>query len=73
MLENPIEHSEIIESGGEPENVSNASEKVVDEAPVPHQEPAVSAQNSTKPSSTQDELVGRAIGMIRSALESGSS
>jgi hypothetical protein len=73
QLENPIEHSPTTEPGGDPENVSNASEKVVDEAPVPHREPAVSAQNSTNPSSTQDELVGRAIGMIRSALESGSA
>jgi hypothetical protein len=28
-------------------------------------------RNSTKPSSNRDELAGRAIGMIRSALEKG--
>jgi hypothetical protein len=67
----PVGHSPLTESGGDPENGSNASEQVADEVPVPHREPTVSAQNSTKSSSTQDELVGRAIGMIRSALEKG--
>jgi hypothetical protein len=51
---------------------SNASETVADEVPVPHPEPIVGAPNATKSSSTQEELVGRAIGMIRSALEKGS-
>jgi hypothetical protein len=69
--ENPIEHSPTTTSDGDPETASNPSEKVADEVPVPEREHTVSAQNSTKSSSTQDELVGRAIGMIRSALESG--
>jgi hypothetical protein len=69
---NPIDHSPSTESGEDLETVSIASE-VADEAPVPYREPTVSPQNSTKSSSTQDELVGRAIGMIRSALENGSA
>ena len=69
----PLDHSPIAESGGDPETASDASKKVADEAPVPHREPAVSVQNSTNPSSNQDELADRAIGMIRSALENGSA
>ena len=71
--ENLVEHSSAVsKSSGDAETGSNASEKVADEVPVPHQEPIVGARNATKSSSTQDELVGRAIGMIRSALEKGS-
>jgi hypothetical protein len=69
----PVDYSRITESGGDPEIGSNASEQVADEEPLPHREPTVSAESSTKSSSTQDELVGRAIGMIRSALENGSA
>jgi hypothetical protein len=69
----PVEHLPITESGGDPETGSNASEQVADEVPVPRRQPTVSPQDSTKSSSTQDELVGRAIGMIRSALENGSA
>ena len=68
----PVDHSPIAESGRDPETGSNASEQVADEVPVPHREPTVSAQNSTKSAFTQDELVGRAIGMIRTALGNGS-
>jgi hypothetical protein len=70
--ENPVEHSPNAESGGDPETGSNASEKAADEVPLPDPEPTVSAQNSTKSSSAPDELVDRAIGMIRTALENGS-
>jgi hypothetical protein len=69
----PVDHSPISESGGDPQAGSHASEQVADEVPVPHREPTVTAWNSTKSSSTQDELVSRAIGMIRSALENGSA
>jgi hypothetical protein len=69
----PVDYSRITESGGDPEIGSNASEQVADEEPLPHREPTVSAESSTKSSSTQDGLVGRAIGMIRSALENGSA
>ena len=72
QAENPVEHSPITESGEDAQTGSNASEQVADEVPVPHREPTVSAQNSTKTASTQDELVGRAIGMIRTALGNGS-
>ena len=68
--ENPV--TPITESGEDPQTGSNPSEQVADEVPVPHREPTVSAQNSTKTASTQDELVGRAIGMIRTALGNGS-
>jgi hypothetical protein len=71
---NPAEHSPpISKSGGDLETSSNTSEKVADEVPEAHREPIVGARNPTKPSFTQDELVGRAIGMIRSALEGGSA
>jgi hypothetical protein len=68
-----VDYSPITESGGDPEIGSNASEQVADEEPLPHREPAVSAESLTKSSPTQDELVGRAISMIRSALENGSA
>jgi hypothetical protein len=50
--ENPVEHSPITNSGGDPETGSNASEKVADEVPVPYREPTVGARNPTNPSST---------------------
>jgi hypothetical protein len=71
--ETAVEHSPISKTGGDAETRSNASEQVADEVLVPDPEPTVSAQNSTKSSSAQDELVDRAIGMIRSALENGSA
>jgi hypothetical protein len=69
---NPVDHSPSTEPADDLETVSNPSE-VADEAPVPYRELTVSPQSSTKSSSTQDELVDRAIGMIRSALENGSA
>jgi hypothetical protein len=71
--ENPTDHSPITESSRDPETVSNASEKVADEVLVTHREPIVGARNPTKYPATEDELVGRAIGMIRSALKNGSA
>ena len=65
----PVDHSPSTESGDDLETVSNASEGA-DEGPVPYPELTVSPQKS---SSAQDELVDRAIGMIRSALENGSA
>jgi hypothetical protein len=47
-------------------------QKAADEVPLPDPEPTVSGQNSTKASSAPDELVDRAIGMIRTALGNGS-
>jgi hypothetical protein len=73
--ENLVEHSPLIsKSGGDPETGSNTSEKVVDEVPVPQGELTAGAPDSdrNKSSSTENELLGRAIGMIRSALEKGS-
>ncbi len=71
--ENPVEHSSITNSGGDPETGANASEKVADEVPVSHREFPLALGTRLTPSSTQDELVGRAIDMIRSALENGSA
>jgi hypothetical protein len=68
--ENPVEHSPSTES--DPETGSKASEKATDEVPLPNPEPTVSAQSPTKASSAPDELVDRAIGMIRTALGNGS-
>jgi len=73
--ENLVEHSPpISKSGGDPEKGSNTSEKVADEALVPQGELIVGAPDPdpSKSSSTESELLGRAIGMIRSALEKGS-
>jgi hypothetical protein len=69
---NTVEHSQqFAYSGGHLETGFNTSEKVADEVPIPHQEPAAGAPDQTK-STTENELLGRAIGMIRSALEKGS-
>ena len=58
-------------SGEYPEVGFNTSERVKDEGSVPNPEPSVGAPDQTK-SIPENELVGRAIGMIRSALEKGS-
>ena len=52
-------------------NLSKLNSKKADEVPVPHPEPTAGAPDQTK-STTENELLGRAIGMIRSALEKGS-
>jgi hypothetical protein len=72
QLENSVEHSSISRAGGDSELGSDASEKVADEVPVARPEPTVVEPTPTKSPSTQDELVGRAIGMIRGALENRS-
>jgi hypothetical protein len=48
----------------------NTSEKVADEPLVRQLEPTVGAPDQSEPT-TENELLGRAIGMIRSALEKG--
>ena len=70
--ESAVEHSKpFAKSGENPEVGFNTSERVKDEGPVPNPEPSVGAPNQTK-TTTDNELLGRAIGMIRSALEKGS-
>ena len=70
--ENPGEHSQpFAKSGGDPETGFNTSERVKDEGPVAHPQPTAGAPDQIK-STPENELVGRAIGMIRSALEKGS-
>jgi hypothetical protein len=57
--------------GGEPETGSNTAEKVADEVPLLQGDLTVGAPNPSKSSSTENELLDRAIDMIRSALEKG--
>ena len=57
-------------SGGGQKTDLNTSEKAADEVLGHHPEPTVGAPDQTQ-SSAEDELLGRAIGMIRSALEKG--
>ena len=69
---NAVEHSQPLANSGEnPEVGFNTSERVKDEGPVPHPQPTAGAPDQIK-STPENELVGRAIGMIRSALEKGS-
>jgi hypothetical protein len=73
QLENLVEHSPTVsKSGGDPETGSNTSEKVAEEVPLLQGELTVGKPDPSKSSSTENELLGRAIGMIRSALEKGS-
>jgi len=67
-----VEQSSISRLGGGSEPGCNASEKPADEVPGVYREPTVVEPTPTKSFSTQDELVGRAIGMIRGALENRS-
>jgi len=70
QAENLVEHSSAVsKSVGDPETGSNISEKVAYQVPLPRGKLAVGTAEPNKFSSTQDELLGRAIGMIRSALE----
>ena len=55
--------------GGEPETGSNTSEKATEEVPLLQGELTVGGPDPSKSFSTENELLGRAIGMIRSALE----
>ena len=69
---NAVVHSQPLANSGEnPEVGFNTSERVKDEGPVPYPQPTAGAPDQTK-STPENELVGRAIGMIRSALEKGS-
>jgi hypothetical protein len=68
QLKNAVVHSQPLANSGEnPEVGFNTSERVKGEGPLPYPEPS----DQTK-SIPENELVGRAIGMIRSALEKGS-
>ena len=70
--ESAVEHSQpFANSGGDPKSGLNTSEQVADELPVRHPEFTVGVPDQTK-STAENELLGRAIGMIRSALEKGS-
>jgi hypothetical protein len=72
-LEHLVEHTPAVSKpGGEPETGSNTAEKVADEVPLLQRDLTVGAPNPSKSSSTENELLGRAIDMIRSALEKGS-
>ena len=67
--ENAVEDSQpFARSAGDPKLGLNASEKATDEAPGHHPEHTAGAPDQTK-STADDELLGRAIGMIRGALE----
>jgi hypothetical protein len=69
--ENLVEHSPLVSKSREdPETALNTSKTVVDEVPIPQDE--LTVPDPSKSSSTENELVGLAIGMIRSALEKGS-
>jgi hypothetical protein len=69
--ENLAEHSPTaFKAVGDPGRGSNTSKIVVDEVPLLEGE--VGRPDSSNSSSTENELFGRAIGMIRSALEKGS-
>jgi hypothetical protein len=69
--ENLVEHSPLVSKSGEdPETGLNTSKMVVDEVPVPQGE--LTVPDPSKSSSTENELVGLALGMIRTALEKGS-
>jgi hypothetical protein len=68
QAENVVEHTPAVsKSGGDPEIGLNTS-KIADEVPLPKRELIVDEPDP----STDDELFGRAIGMIRSALGKGS-
>ena len=69
---NAVVHSQPLANSGEnPEVGFNTSERVKDDGSVPHPQPTAGAPDQIK-STPENELVGRAIGMIRSALEKGS-
>jgi hypothetical protein len=71
--EHLVEHTPAVSKpGGEPETGSNTAEKVADEVSLLQGDLTVGAPNPSKSSSTENELLGRAIDMIRSALERGS-
>ncbi len=74
--EDPVAHSPTIaKSAGEPEAGLSTREPASDQAPGlasgPHQNPNDGTPNATKSSPTENELLDRAIGMIRSALQKG--
>jgi hypothetical protein len=69
QAENVVEHTPAVsKSGGDPEIGLNTS-KIADQVPLPKGELTVGGLDP----STDDELLGRAIGMIRCALQKGSA
>jgi len=67
-----IEHSPAVSRpAGDSELALNRCEIVVEEVPLPQGKLTVGAVDPSDSSSTDNELLGRAIGMIRSALEKG--
>ena len=71
QAENLVEHSSAAsKSGGDTETGSNISKKISDQVPLLRGKLAVGTADPSQ-SSTDDELFGRAIDMIRSALEKG--
>ena len=66
--ENAVEDSQPFVGSADPKTVLNVSERAADEALGHHLGPTVGAPDQTK-SSAEHELLDRAIGMIRSALE----
>ena len=72
QAENLVEHSSAAsKSGGDTETGSNISKKISDQVPLLRGKLAVGTADPSQ-SSTDDELFGRAIDMIRSGLEKGS-
>ncbi len=68
---NAVEDSQPFTSSHEnPQPGLNTSEKTADEVPIPHPDNASDAPDQTK-STNENEVLGRAINMIRSALEKG--
>jgi hypothetical protein len=68
--ESVVEHSPTVsKSGGDPEKGSDALKMVADEAPLPQDESSIGGPEASQSSYTDDELLARAMGMIRSALE----
>ncbi len=69
--ENAVQGSQpFARSDGDAKTSLNTSEKAADEALGHHPEPNIGAPDHGKPTA-ENELLGRAIGMIRGALEKG--
>jgi len=70
QADNVVEHSlTVSKSGGDPDKGSNALKMAAVESPLPQGESSIGWPDSSQSSYTDDELLARAMGMIRSALE----
>ena len=70
QADNVVEHSPTVsKSGGDPDKGSNALKMAAVESPLPQIETSIGRPDSSQSSYTDDELLARAMGMIRSALE----